>query len=195
MTAPLFPGPDQVIVYQHSDRGGWRQTLEYGEYPTPLVFGAQDDSISAIDVGSNAHAVLYQASNLGGRQAHFDGGFYYDQIGSINDRTSSIEIFPMQGGPAATGYFSTTGTMSVPGLTAQDDDVSTITFTAIDWSVKFCPATLQLSETRISSVWGQPRTWPTVSRSPRQRCSCTSARWTSTCRGGPSSLSTHRGPR
>lgn len=48
--------------------------LGIGNYPT--YFGLPNDSISAIDVGSNVRAVLYQHGHFGGRQAHYDGGWY-----------------------------------------------------------------------------------------------------------------------
>jgi hypothetical protein len=95
---PDFPGPNQVIIYQDNNRGGPSQLLEFGDYPVSSSFGLRNDSISAIDVGSNARAVLYQHSQFEGRQAHFEGGFYYDPIGRINNSTSSIEVFPMEGG-------------------------------------------------------------------------------------------------
>ena len=97
-----FPGPDQVIIYQHTNRGGTCQVLGIGNYPTS--FGLPNDSISAIDVGPNVRAVMYQHGQFGGRQAHYDGGWYYDPLGNVNDRTSSIEVYAMQGGPTATYY-------------------------------------------------------------------------------------------
>jgi hypothetical protein len=99
-----FPKPDEVVIYQNSNRGSPCRLLALGNYPTASSFGLPNDSISAIDVGSNVRAVLYQHSQFRGAQAHFDGGFYYDPIGRINDQTSSIEIFPMMGGPAATEF-------------------------------------------------------------------------------------------
>jgi hypothetical protein len=97
-----FPGPEQVIIYQDTNRGGACQVLGVGGFPTS--FGLPNNSISAIDVGANVRAVLYEHGNFEGRQAHYEGGRYYDLLGNENDRTSSIEIFPMQGGPAATRY-------------------------------------------------------------------------------------------
>lgn len=99
-----FPGPEQVIIYEHTDRGGACQVLGVGNYPASSSFGLPQDSISAVDVGSNVRAVLYQHDDFGGRQAHYEGGWYYDPLGNENDRTSSIQIFPMQGGLAATWY-------------------------------------------------------------------------------------------
>lgn len=97
-----FPGPEQVVIYQDTNRGGACQVLGAGGYTTS--FGLPNDSASAIDVGANVRAVLYEHGNFGGRQAHYEGGWYYDPLGNENDRTSSIEIFQMQGGPAATWY-------------------------------------------------------------------------------------------
>jgi hypothetical protein len=99
-----LPGPNQVIVYHNNDRSGSCQVLEFGDYPTAASFKLQNDSISAIDVGANTRAVLYREPHFRGRQAHFEGGFYYDPIGRINNNTSSIEVFPMQGGPAVTHF-------------------------------------------------------------------------------------------
>ena len=98
-----FPGPDQVIIYQHTNRGGVCQVLGLGNYPTSSSFGLPEGSISAVDVGSNVRAVLYEHGNFRGRQAHYEGGFYYE-LGTENDKSSSIGIFPMQGGPAAAWY-------------------------------------------------------------------------------------------
>jgi hypothetical protein len=66
-----FPGPDQVIIYQHTNRGDACQVLGLGGYPTSSSFGLPNNSISAIDVGSNVRAVLYQDAHFSGRQAHY----------------------------------------------------------------------------------------------------------------------------
>ena len=114
-----FPGPDQVVIYQQSDRGDACAVLEVGNHADASAFRLPDNSISALDVGSNVRAILYEGSGFilreagfdqfnrfqpAQRQAHFEGGFYYDPIGNVDNRTSSIEIFRMQGGPAATWY-------------------------------------------------------------------------------------------
>lgn len=99
-----FPWPDRVIIYQGTNRGDACQVLGPGNYTTSSSFGLPNDSISAIDVGSNVRAVLYKDANFSGRQAHYDGGWSYDPLGNVDNRTSSIEIFPMQGGSAATWY-------------------------------------------------------------------------------------------
>lgn len=79
--------------------------LEIGNYTTSSSSSSvPNDSVSAIDVGWNVRVVLYQHSNFGGLQAHYDGGWYYDPLGNFNDRTSSIEVFPMSGGSAVTWY-------------------------------------------------------------------------------------------
>jgi hypothetical protein len=78
--------------------------LPVDDYPNPSKFDLPNDSISAIDVGTNVRAILYEHVNFGGRQAYYEGGFYYDSIGNVNDKTSSIKIFLKQGGPAATHY-------------------------------------------------------------------------------------------
>ena len=99
-----LPGPNQVIIYQDINRGGACAVLELGDYPNASTFGLPNDSISSIDVGTDVRAVLYEHANFRGRQAHFEGSFYWSPIGNVNDRTSSIEVFPRQGGPAATDY-------------------------------------------------------------------------------------------
>ena len=100
-----LPAPDQVIIYQNRVRGGQCRVLGVGDFRNADQFQpVRNDSISSIDVGSAVRAVLYEHSDFRGQQAHFEGGFYYDPIGNVNDKTSSIEIFPMQGGPAATDY-------------------------------------------------------------------------------------------
>lgn len=100
-----FPGPDQVIIYQQANRGDRCAVLGVGNYPNSShLGGVPNDSISALDVGSNVRAVLYQHTGFSGLQAHYEGGRYYDPLGNVNDRTTSIKIFPMLGGPAATWY-------------------------------------------------------------------------------------------
>ncbi len=94
-----FPGPNQVVIYQHISRGGQCRVLEVGNYLGPAQFApVPNNSISALDVGSAVRAVLYENENFSGRQAHFEGGFYYNRISNVDNKTSSIEIFPMQGG-------------------------------------------------------------------------------------------------
>jgi hypothetical protein len=93
-----------LLGAERTTRGDACAVLEVGVYPRVSSAGLPDNSISAIEVGSNVRAVLYEHLNLQGRQAHFAGGFYYDRLGNVNDRTSSIEIFPRRGGPAATWY-------------------------------------------------------------------------------------------
>ncbi|MGQ0594627.1 MAG: hypothetical protein ACT4QB_18925 [Gammaproteobacteria bacterium] len=104
------PGSDQVIVYQDTNRGGACQVLGVGGYPSS--FGLPNDSISAIDVGADVRAVVYEHDYFWGRQAHYEGGRYYEpgkafgwnyELGNEND-PSSLEIFPMEGGRAATRY-------------------------------------------------------------------------------------------
>jgi hypothetical protein len=97
-------GPDQVIIYQQQNRGGACRVLGVGNYWEASNFGLPNDSISAIEVGFNVRAILYQDSWFGGLRAHYEGGFYYDPLGNVDNRTSSIEIIPRQGGPAATWY-------------------------------------------------------------------------------------------
>jgi hypothetical protein len=100
-----LPGSDQVIIYQHTNRGDRCAVLGVGNYPNSShLGGVPNDSISAIDVGSNVRAVLYQHTGFSGLQAHYEGGNYYDPLGNVNDRTTSIKIFPMHGGAAATRY-------------------------------------------------------------------------------------------
>lgn len=99
-----LPGPDQVIIYEQTDRGGACAVLGAGDYLDPSAFGLPDNSISAMDVGANLRAVLYEHSWFRGRQAHYEGGWNYGSLGNVDNKTSSIEIFPMQGGPAATWY-------------------------------------------------------------------------------------------
>jgi hypothetical protein len=99
-----LPGPDQVIIYEHVDRGGLCAVRGPGTYPDPSAFGLPNDAISGIDVGSNLRAVLYEDAGFSGRQAHFEGGFNYNLGEPENDETSSIEIFRKQGGAAATFF-------------------------------------------------------------------------------------------
>jgi hypothetical protein len=99
-----FPGADEVVIYQNTNRGNPCQLLPVDNYLTASSFKLPDDSISAIDVGSDVRAVLYRDPDFRGAQAHFEGGYYYDPIGKINDNTSSIEIFQRLGGPAAAYY-------------------------------------------------------------------------------------------
>jgi hypothetical protein len=99
-----FAEPDQVIIYQQQNRGGACRVLGVGTYANASAFGLPNDSITAIDVGFNVRAVLYHDPPFRGLAAHYEGGFYYDPLGNVDNQTSSIEIFPRQGGPAATWY-------------------------------------------------------------------------------------------
>lgn len=101
-----FPQPEQVIVYDEIDCGGACRLLDIGYYRDPASFGLPTDSISSIDVGANARAVLYEHNEFRGRQAHLEGGFNYGELGRENDKTSSIEIFRKEGGAAATSYLN-----------------------------------------------------------------------------------------
>lgn len=101
-----FPQPEQVIVYDEIDRGGACRLLDIGYYRDPASFRLPTDSISSIDVGANVRAVLYEHNEFRGRQAHFEGGFNYGELGRENDKTSSIEIFRKEGGAAATSYLN-----------------------------------------------------------------------------------------
>jgi hypothetical protein len=74
------------------------------EFPDLSTIG-WNERISSINIGSGVRVVLYEHANFGGRQAHYDGGWgHYDSLGNVNDRTSSIEVYGMQGGPAAAWY-------------------------------------------------------------------------------------------
>jgi hypothetical protein len=100
-----LPEPNQVIIYQGRERRGRCAVLGVGKYPNPSAFGLRDNSISSIDVGADVRATLYEHANCGGRQAHVEGGSYYDPVGNnATNETSSIEVFPKLGGPAATFY-------------------------------------------------------------------------------------------
>ena len=49
--------------------------------------------------------MLYEHDSFAGRQAHVEGGSYYDLLGTAaNDQTSSIEVFAKLGATAATYY-------------------------------------------------------------------------------------------
>ena len=99
-----LPGPDQVIIYTGRDRGGFCAKLGVGNYPNASAFGLPNDAISSIDVGIDVRTVLYEHDSFRGRQAHYEGGLYYSPIGNVAGKTSSIEIFRQQGGPAAALY-------------------------------------------------------------------------------------------
>jgi hypothetical protein len=100
-----FPEPNQVVIYQNRFRGDQCRVLEVGNYLRPSEFTpVPNDSISALDVGSAVRAVLYENSNFRGRQAHYEGGIYYDPIGNVDNKTSSIEVFPNGGHPIAAFY-------------------------------------------------------------------------------------------
>src|SRR5687768_15697645 len=84
-----LPGPHQVIIYQDRNRGDACAVLEIGKYPnSSQLGGVPNDSISAIDVGSNVRAVMYEHANFGGRQAHYEGGFYYDPLKEMDDKAT-----------------------------------------------------------------------------------------------------------
>jgi hypothetical protein len=113
-----LPGPDQVIIYSGLNRGGSCMPLSIGIYCNAGDFGLPDESIYSIDVGADVRAVLYQKKNQptgcpkvlydddfnSDREAFFEGGFNYPNLGGFNDpnrergsraggETSSIEVF------------------------------------------------------------------------------------------------------
>jgi len=109
------PGADQAVIYQSVNRGDACKVLSIGEYLTSSSFSpVPDNSVSAIAVGSNVRVVLYDDSNLVSNdrsnsvvflgQTHYEGGWYYNSLENFDNKASSIEVFRMQGGSAATGY-------------------------------------------------------------------------------------------
>jgi hypothetical protein len=102
-----LPKPNQIVIYQNASRGDPCKVLEIGDYPKSAYLSpVANDSLTAVDVGSNLRAVLYEHDFFAGRQAHVEGGFYYDSLGSAaNDQTSSIEIFPKPSDEIAVTYY------------------------------------------------------------------------------------------
>jgi hypothetical protein len=120
-----LPRPDQVIIYSEKNGRGSCKVLTIdkvsmkGTYCNAGDFGLPDDSIYSIDVGADVRAVLYQKKNQptgcpkvlydddvdSDRQAFFEGGFSYPDLGNrAGGETSSIEVFKKEGGPAAINY-------------------------------------------------------------------------------------------
>jgi uncharacterized repeat protein (TIGR01451 family) len=99
-SCPTNPGPEQVLVYQHSDYGGTCAILIPGQYPKASNFGLSNDSLSSIKVGSNVYVRLYRDSEFSGDT--FDVSSSLSKLGdydwdgtstSVNDRTSSIKVW------------------------------------------------------------------------------------------------------
>lgn len=96
---------NQAAFFEHDQRGGRCRLLGNGNYSMPSQFSpVPNDAISSLNVGYNVRVVLYQNSNFGGLQAHYEGGYIYNSLFDFNDSASSIKVYPMSGGPAAT-YF------------------------------------------------------------------------------------------
>jgi hypothetical protein len=99
---PASPSPNAIFVYDGANSNACVMFQVGDKFPDLRSIG-WDDRISSMAVGSDVRVVLYEHPKFQGRQAHYEGGDSY-QLGNPNNRTSSIEVFPRQGGPAATWY-------------------------------------------------------------------------------------------
>jgi hypothetical protein len=101
-----YPTDDEVIVFQNTNRGGKCRILPLGLYSTPSAFSpVPNDAVSSLDVGRNSRVVLSEHSNFAGRQAYYDGGWFYNLGGTdVDNITSAVEVFPAAGGPMAAFY-------------------------------------------------------------------------------------------
>ena len=103
---PASPSPNAVFVYDGANFDGACAILQDGDKFPDLGSIGWNDRISSIKVGSGVRAVLYQHANFGERKAHYEGGFDYE-LGTDNNKTSSIEVFSNNGQPAAVYYLGT----------------------------------------------------------------------------------------
>jgi DNA-binding beta-propeller fold protein YncE len=104
-SCPL-PSATQASLYQHANFQGACRVFEQEVYSTVASLApVPNDQVSSIGIGSGVRLLLAEHERFGGRQFYFDGGWNYGYVGdSVNDLTSSAEVFPAQGGQLAAWY-------------------------------------------------------------------------------------------